>query len=134
MNSASKYQFEHPAGKTLAPQIKKSLLRFFQETELRKLERTGGSITIRISLAKNRKRVDDSSIAFDGSFIEDLEKSAGSEEELNGILDRLSSQQVRKLGEFLKLHFRSKTPAKEMKQEIIRLFQHDVMWRQIAGS
>lgn len=134
MNSASKYQFEHPAGQTLAPQIKKSLLRFFQENELRNLERSGGSITIRISLAKNRKLVDDSIVALDNSIIENLENSGGSEDHLNEILDKLVGKQLRLLGEALKLRFRSKATAKEMKQEIIRLFQHDVMWRQIADS
>ncbi|HEX8652512.1 MAG TPA: hypothetical protein VF708_16980 [Pyrinomonadaceae bacterium] len=137
MNSAPKYQFEHPAGQTLSPQIKESLLRFFQETELQKLERAGGSITIRISLAKRRKsreKNDDLTVSFDETFIQELEKASNSEEQINRILDRLTVKQLRKLGEILKLHFRSKSSAKEMKQEIVGLFNHAAMWRSISNS
>jgi hypothetical protein len=129
-----KYEFLHPEGNLLNVDLKNFLLQFFKESDLHKIERLGGRISISITAPYSEKRgKKQNNIEINGLFINELQRQKGNIQEIKNILTKLNVKELRKLSESVGQPIRSNANAAEIRSELTKLFQAEDIWQRISG-
>jgi len=133
-HTVPKHEIIHPEGNLLNSELKIYLLQFFKESDLQKIERLGGRISISItSPYSDRRGKKKQQIEVNALFIKELQKQKDNIGEIKNILTNLNIKQLRKLSELVGQPIRSNANSVEIKSELIKLFQAEDIWQRISG-
>lgn len=134
-STVPKHEVHHHAGRLLQTELKESLLKYFNESDIKKLERLGGRILFSITAPyTNRKKRDNHSINIDEDFVRKLESLKNSPDEAQEILDSLTVKNLRMLANLIGQPVRSNATASEIRSEIMRFIQAEDFWYRISGT
>jgi hypothetical protein len=129
-----KYEIIHPEGNLLNGDLKNLLIKFFKESDLHKIERLGGRISISITAPySDRRGKKKNNIEINALFIYELQKQKGNIQEINNILTKLNVKELRKLSKSVGQPIRSNANAAEIRAELTKLFQAEDIWQRISG-
>jgi hypothetical protein len=109
-----KFEVIHPEGNLLDNDIKDNLLKYFKNSDIQRLERLGGRISISITApyTDKKKRIK-KDIEIDDIFIKELLSYKDSIEDIKSILNKLRVKQLRKLSGLVGQPIRSNANAGE---------------------
>jgi len=129
-----KVEIFHSAGHPLSEEMKEKLSKYFEKSNIEKLERFGGRILISITapyISRGQKR---KKIKIDNKFITKLKKIRGSTSKLQKSLDELTIKELKKLARMLTIPIRSNATRSEIKSDLIGSLQAEDFWHGISGT
>jgi hypothetical protein len=127
-----KHEIFHKAGEPVSSEVRYIIDKYFNEKEIKKLERLGGRILLSVSAPYKKKNKE--IIAIDQGFIDKLKSNQDKTDELKKMLDRLTVKQLKKLCTALDQPVRSSAVAEEIKRELIRNLQSEEYWQRISKA
>ncbi len=128
-----KHNINHIAGNPVTDELQSFLKPFFTDSDISKLERLGGRITISLTAPyvtkEQRKKYD---VILDESYIEKLRSMRRDRFELEGELKKLSVKQLRNLGKLLNHPLRSTGSRQQHLGELLNHFLSEDVWVRIS--
>ncbi|MFQ5822413.1 MAG: hypothetical protein ACE5I5_20755 [Candidatus Heimdallarchaeota archaeon] len=129
-----KRDFEHTRDGQLDEAIKSILLKFFDHKIIEELECNGGriSISIKTNRSGRRKKSRKKSLITD-TLISELDNLKHSSEQFLSRLEEFNKADLLKLSRMLNQPIRSSAKVDEIKNEILRSFRSEDIWKGISG-
>ncbi len=130
-----KIEFDLSKGSTLNPNIKSILETFLTNKQIEEIEEKGGKIQIRVILNKaNRKPRNKKESKLNKSIVNELTRLKDSPEKLLSKLEEFNKTDLLQICRFIDQPIRSNAKTNEIKNEIVRYFQSEKIWKSISGS
>ncbi len=128
-----KQEISHRAGHRLDDNLRQFLNQFFTDSQLERVERLGGRITISLAVSDTQRRKKGEHIVIDEAFVKGLESLRNSPDDFHARLRRLTISELQQLSTLVGHPNRPAATAAEMRAALLRHFQADDVWRGIAG-
>lgn len=130
-----KHEIIHPAGQRLSPDIKENLLKFFNNSDLHKLELLGGRISISVTAPYvDKKRRDKTRELIDINFVDKINNTKNDLNKLEDILNNLTIKELKKLCILIGYPVKSNAKSSEIKSELMKNFFAEDFWNRISGT
>ena len=130
-----KREIIHRAGRPLNRRLKRDLSRYFDESDLQRLERLGGRVVISVTAPYKRKAGKSRKpVAINLEFVQNLESIKESQVKLFNRLDGLTIPELRNLASLLGQPIRSSANSTEIRSDIVGFLQAEDIWRRISGA
>jgi len=128
-----KREITHSAGRRLDEHLREFLSQYFTPTDLERVERLGGRISISLTLSDTQRRKPGESVVVDATFVKRLEELRNSPDDFHATLRRLTVAELRQISKLVGHPTRSGASAAEMRAALLRHLQAEDVWRGIAG-
>jgi hypothetical protein len=128
-----KQEISHRAGHRLEEKLRQFLGQFFSDSELERVERLGGRITISMAVSDTQRRKKGEHVVIDEALVKELETLRNSPDDFHTRLRRLTVSELQQLSVLVGHPNRPAATAAEMRAALLRHFQSDDVWRGIAG-
>src|SRR3990170_2472312 len=93
-----KHEIIHASGREIPNELKETLLKYFKDSDLKKLERFGGRILFSITAPyTNKKRESKDSAIINEQFVKKIKELKDSPQELQESLNNLTAKQLREI-------------------------------------
>jgi len=130
-----KHEIIHASGREIPNELKETLLKYFKDSDLKKLERFGGRILFSITAPyTNKKRESKDSAIINEQFVKKIKELKDSPQELQESLNNLTAKQLREIAVLIGQPIRSSANRAEIISELIRHFHDEDLWQRISGS
>lgn len=126
-----KYDLYLNRGDRLPKKLQTTLQDYFTEKDFEKLSKFGGRIQISLTAPFTDRKVQDSKLVIDETFIEELKKNSSP---ANDKLKSLTKKQLIKVAGLLNFPTTAKASTKEIKKTINDFLNSADKWNKISGS
>lgn len=128
-----KQEISHRAGHRLEEKLRQFLGQFFSDSDLERVERLGGRITISMAVSDTQRRKKGEHVVIDEALVKELQTLRNSPDDFHARLRRLTVSELQRLSALVGHPNRPAATAAEMRAALLRYFQSDDVWRGIAG-
>ncbi len=130
-----KIEFDVPEHSQLNPNIKAILKTFISDMQLKEIENKGGKIQISIILKKT-KRISKKKIEpkVTQDIVDELAEIKDYPDKILRRLDEFNKADLLQISRYINQPIRTKAKTDEIKNEILRYFQSEKIWKGISGN